>query len=73
MARKSFIKHSEEEKEAAFNKGKYSAIKNGTVVNLIDEGQVFLSDIEFGEIMGWNSQVFNDENKKLREAKRNQG
>jgi hypothetical protein len=60
------------EKEEAFNKGisqAKSAIDKGVVINLLDEGQMFLSDIDLGEIMGWNSQVFSDENKALREAK----
>jgi hypothetical protein len=64
--------YTDAEKEEAFNKGvaqAKSAIDKGDVINLLDEGQMFLSDIDLAEIMGWNSQVFSDENKGLRETK----
>jgi hypothetical protein len=60
--------HSEIEKNAAYGRGvdsANSAIKSGVAINLLDEGRVFMSDLDFAETAGWNSRVFSEENKLL--------
>lgn len=62
------------QEEAAFNRGVDSAKKiigSGTSINLRDEGRCMLSsnEDELHEAMGWNSQVFSEDNKKLMSVK----
>ena len=68
LAAKASIKHSDEEKKAAFDRGVQAAknyIAGGMPICLQDEFGLFMSDLQVSETMGWNSQCFSDENKAL--------